>query len=448
MCVVTTGRRQCTVAKSNPIPPPTTSFHRYSCNNPAPGKAFLSKYFPVAAPGDECTNDLCVCPATGGVPEWYIQQGRIYFLESKTTAAAAASPSRRRLLQSPGNGFGFHLVNVSNHLTTGGLSTAAVEDQFATKLAGMSTFDSFMDFNAMLYTTDLASYIKAFKADGVATFQAVWAYNNTNWTSVFVHVPESQGVLEICSDQKQAIAALDLETVHTLETRAPGATLDAAVEKAAFYATDDDADSAAAATGTILYPLTVNRAVSAATMAKMEDFYVTGMGTVMSANTATMDLTGEAGGDVVKKCFLWPGATVDVCFTQRDPTATKGTWKVSDFEAMMHTVHENLLAGKPYCGVDKWFDNHYAIDSQSADTAKIVKYIDANKVIHYCSSQRGLHYAFDPTGWGIQLDLGFSTQPSDCSSSSSSSAAVSSFLRGMPTTGGTFNPACEPGTCT
>ena len=103
-------------------------------------------------------------------------------------------------------------------------------------------------------------------------------------------------------------------------------------------------------------------------------------------------------------------------------------------------------AGHPLCGVDKWEDNHYAIDSQTADTAKIVKYIDAKKVIHYCSSQRGLHYAFDPTGWGIQLDLGFTAQPSDCSSSSS--AAASSFLRGMPTTGGTFNPACEPGTCT
>jgi len=111
--------------------------------------------------------------------------------------------------------------------------------------------------------------------------------------------------------------------------------------------------------------------------------------------------------------------------------------------------------------VDKWEDNHYAIDSQSGiDTANIIKYIDDNNVPHTCGAGMGpssgglsvsLHYAFDPTGWGIQLDLGFTTAPSDCSTVASSKLSrghveLGSFFDdgGL---GGTYNPACDPGTC-
>merc|ERR1719162_2212244 len=74
----------------------------YSCNDPLTAKAFLYKYFPVDTPGDECTNDICTCAASGSTPAWDIQQGRVYVKEAST----AASEGRR--LQSPGNGFGLH----------------------------------------------------------------------------------------------------------------------------------------------------------------------------------------------------------------------------------------------------------------------------------------------------------------------------------------------------
>merc|ERR1712151_1003327 len=128
---------------------------------------------------------------------------------------------------------------------------------------------------------------------------------------------------------------------------------------------------------------------------------------------------------VTKKCFLWTGATVDVCYTQRDDSATKGSWKVSDFEDMLNTVHKNIMDGYPFCGMDKWIDNHYAIDSRTADTSSIVSYIDSNKPYHYCKSggmsgrsghsTTSVHYIVDPCGWGIQLDMSFSSSPSDCS---------------------------------
>jgi len=145
--------------------------------------------------------------------------------------------------------------------------------------------------------------------------------------------------------------------------------------------------------------------------------------------------------------FCGIGAKVDICFTNRDDSATKGDFKVADMENMLNTVHKNIIVGYPMCQVDKWEDNHYAIDSMSADTSSIVSYIDKNDVPHVCESggsegsrrlqsgMSGLHYIFDPTGWGIQADLSFSTQPKDCTSTNS--------LRRLQ--GG--NPACEPGTC-
>lgn len=47
-----------------------------------------------------------------------------------------------------------------------------------------------------------------------------------------------------------------------------------------------------------------------------------------------------------------------------------------------------------YCAV-QWEDNHYAIDSQTADTSSIVDYVNDKNPFHYCESDmRGtsLHY--------------------------------------------------------
>ena len=99
-----------------------------TCLLPSPiaGKEWLTKYFPVDTPSDECAGDICLCPATGDRPEWAIQQGRVYAQRS----GGGTGPSE-------GNGFGLHLVNVSEHSTVGGMTTAQVEAQFTAKLSDM-----------------------------------------------------------------------------------------------------------------------------------------------------------------------------------------------------------------------------------------------------------------------------------------------------------------------
>jgi len=401
----------------------------YSCNDPIPAWNWLYKYFPVDTPGDECDNNICTCPASGSVPSWTIQQGRVY---AKQSSSVEEDEPDRRKLQQAGKGFGMHLVNVTNHLTTGGMSTAEVEAQFIKKLGTMSTFDSFMDFNALFYTSDLEGYATTFDTDGVPYYSVSWSSSSgTTYNSIIVHVPKTQLVIELTSQQTLALknTRRPVRYVRAAERRASERALAMAVELHA----------SSSSSSAIITPLAVNRAVSASTMAKLDDFYVSGMGTTKVTDES--DSNGYA-----KKCYLWPGATVDVCFYQRDDSETRGDWKVGDFETMLNKVHTNIIVGYPLCGEDKWEDNHYAIDSQKADTSAIISYIEENDVPHLCTTSgwgTSLHYAFDPTGWGIQLDLGFSSAPSDCSTAFKEQQAK----RKLTGVEGTYNPACDPGTC-
>lgn len=400
----------------------------YSCNDPIPAKQFLFKYFPVKTPGDECTNDICECAATSSAPKWEIQQGRVYVPAGSSERQLLSTRGRR--LQSPGNGFGLHCVNVSNHLTTGGLSTAEVEAHFNTKLGDMKEYDSFMDFSVTFYTSGLSQYAAAFDADKVPYYTTTWTDENAqSYTSLIVQVTNTQMILELTSKKSLMLG----ETSRPIHAAAPSERR----ASARVLAMIEELEQKNMLSGASLTPLSVNRAVSATVLAKLDDFYVTGMGTKKVSETT--------GNGVTRKCYLWPGAQVDNCFTNRDDTATKGDFKVGDFENMLNTVHKNIVVGHPYCGVDKWEDNHYAIDSQTADTSKIVAYVNKNNVPHLCQTSSGsgggggMHYIFDPTGWGIQADLSFSTLPTDCSTAMSQTS--SRRLQG------TFNPACEPGTC-
>merc|ERR1712100_633291 len=169
-------------------------------------------------------------------------------------------------------------------------------------------------------------------------------------------------------------------------------------------------------TSDYIVSLAVNRAVSSKAMAKLEAFYVDGMGT-----SKTHDAT-ENGAS--KKCFLWPGASVNICFTNRDDSETSTSFKVGDFEDMLNSAHQTIINGHPWCPMDRWFDNHYAIDSHSVDNSKILSYVNSKKPFHTCGSNpmrgEGMSAIFDPTGLGIQMDTGIGL-PNDCSSLTSSS---------------------------
>lgn len=392
----------------------------HSSSQPQAGKKWLQKYFPVQVPGDECTNDICNCPATSTYKEaWHIYQGRVY--TTREISPGGGGPP-------PGNGFGLHLVEVPAHLTTGGLTNKEVEAHFTEKLRDMTSYDSFMDFNAVFATSGLQAYKNSFKSDGVKYLAGTWTGpTGTEYTSIIVQVPNSQLILELV--QQGSLTYDEDETPAVkLEQRVPDELLIGQVERLTSNLPN------VTKSGAYIVSLGINRAASAKSMAQLEDFYVTGMGTQKTHDSS------ENG--VSKKCFRWKGATGNLCFTNRPDTATKGNWKVGDLEDMLNTVHKTLLDGNPFCQMDKWFDNHYAIDSQSLDSSSIVKYVNEKKPYHICVQDEyasaSLATLFDPTGLGIQLDAQVGG-PSDCEAL----AAVPPRNSSRRLQSGTYNPACD-----
>jgi hypothetical protein len=285
----------------------------------------------------------------------------------------------------------------------------------------MSKFDSFMDFNVVFATSSLQSYKSAFDRDGVKYLLGSWSNTEgQQYSSLLVQVPGSQLILELV--QKTSLVLAEGEVSVQMEQRVPDSILSDQDSRLSGEAVSDTSSD-------YIVSLVVNRAASSTAMSKLEDFYVGGMGT-----SKTHDAT-ENGAS--KKCFLWPGASVHVCFTNRDDSETSTSFKVGDLEDMLNSAHQTIIDGHPWCPMDRWFDNHYAIDSHSVDSSKILSYINSEKPFHTCGNNpmrgTGLAAIFDPTGLGIQMDTGTGL-PNDCSS-----LASTSNVSAGP---GHSNPAC------
>lgn len=375
----------------------------HAASQPIAGKEFMYKYFNVATPKDECANDVCSCT---DAPT--IEQGRVYAVEQ----SSSVDPG-------PGAGFGLHLVSVPGHSTSGGLTVETIEGHFNEKLADMTSFDSFMDFNAVFATSSLASYKSAFDKDGVKYFMGTWSdSSNGQYTSIIVQVPGSQLLLELV--QKTALSREDATAPVQMEQRVPDSVL-----------SELSGESVADTTTDYITALVVNRAVSSKAMSELEDFYVTGMGTSMSLDSTENGAT--------KKCFLWPGATVHNCFTNRADSETSTSFTVGDLEDSLNSAHKQIIDGHPWCPMDRWFDNHYAIDSRSVSSTKVLSYINSKNPYHTCGTSpmggSGLSAIFDPSGLGIQMDTDTGL-PNDCNTFEE----IPGFL--MATLEGGGNPAC------
>merc|ERR1712228_420757 len=152
-----------------------------------------------------------------------------------------------------------------------------------TKLGDMKEYDSFMDYSVSFYTSGVAQYAAAFDQGNVPYYTTTWQASNDadaqTYTSLIVQVPHTQMILELTSKKSLALGAtrrpIHASAAH--ERRASPRAL-AMIEE--LEEVED--------TGASLSPLSVNRAVSSATMAKMDDFYVTGMGAKKSRMTVAM----------------------------------------------------------------------------------------------------------------------------------------------------------------
>ena len=343
----------------------------FAASKPKEGMQFLLDYLPVSVAQDECAKDRCNCTWLGD--SFSVLQGRVSLHERGE------------------GGFGLHLVATEHKLTTGGLTVEAVEAAFAEKLGAMAAFDAFMDYNTHFFAAhdyfDLL--LNNFRAGGVPFLPFRFpGLGGASWYGAIVHVPNTQMVLEFSSNSSTVLEPLTT-TLLELEPRLPAAVL----------------RRVAASSERQLQVAVVSRASS--DVAAIEAFYVQGMNTTLSLFYGSDDATVKA------RCVKWQDATVDVCFRQRSPAATSGDFSVAAFESMLHAVHHTLLRD-PNCGMDRWQDNHYAIDAPELNAEWILRYLDDHEDARYVCNGDSVHYLFDPTGFAVQLDMGINGSAVRC----------------------------------
>ena len=387
------------------------------------------------AQGDDCTYQVGYSFDSADAElmwETFAHSGDTCCKACATTAGCVASQydysttggeyERRRLQPRASEGFGLHLVDVFSSATTGGLTVYDLEQKFAERLGDLSAFDAFMDYNAALFTTALGSYADKFAADGVPTLAASWtADTGATWYSLFVHVPESQMVLELVGTESPLAAARAANATAAEVAAADAAlvTLEARVSPRNVAKFDEyEADDLG-----LLYAVSVSRAVSDITA--IERFYETELNFTVVHSLDDADGTG-----VSRRCYGWEYAESDVCFVER-PDPSGAAFGAAELEAMLWSVHTATLLAPS--NTNKYTDNHYAVDSMESKTF-LTTYFTSNDPYPITNSSREAYncnqqgFVMDPTGWSIQVDLSGSTSFPSCSRSEEKEEEKNHFL--------------------
>ena len=183
---------------------------------------------------------------------------------------------------------------------------------------------------------------------------------------------------------------------------------------------------------------------AATNLTAIHDFYRFGLG---ARQTMGLELA-----DVRKKCFQINGTTADVCFAKRGDDATAGDFKVGDFEALLKATHDYYLDGTPDCAMDRWMDNHFAIDTDITHEAFLDWILDHPDVRYSCPDTHrpgatggGVHYVIDPTGWGIQMDGDETKIMPGCEQKAAAKDEANACDSGDPGEGCLY--WCDAGTC-
>lgn len=247
-------------------------------------------------------------------------------------------------------GFGLHLVNTSAR-PYGEVDNWEVEQFFARKLQhafSNNLYDSFMDFSTVLYADSLDSMIALLQRDTQPHQVRRWSDDmGAVWYSLLVQVSISQVILEIVSSNRPSHYD-ECNIVSDQLQRLPASVF--------------VANNVSESLGSIMIPLAVSKAVSNISAAR--DFYVDEM-------LAAVNHTSSMDGNVVLEAYKLVGANVLVRFVERPVQATYGNFTVRDLEDIKHSAHR-MAHMNEFCGVDKYYDNHFATD-QSAVKLDVFK---------------------------------------------------------------------------
>ena len=244
--------------------------------------------------------------------------------------------------------FGLHTVN-SFTKPSGPLAIADVEAVFEKKLGNLSAMVDVMDFNAGLFTTDLAPWLHSFRRDGVKFHAVAWtSVDNLAAVSVLVSIPGTSVVLELCS------TSIPASVNYTLLEQVPsrfGSRLSEIRPTSSGSESVNASNASTAKALELLIPIWVSRASSNVT--RDVDFYKKLLGASVVHEGSHESPTGA-----VKFAYLTLQTSpkiFEIHFVERpaDPT---GGMTIADLEGYYKAVHASAVRS-PYCGQDVWFDN-------------------------------------------------------------------------------------------
>ena len=294
-------------------------------------------------------------------------------------------------------GFGIHMVNTSAR-PYGSMDNWQVEQHFTRKLQRAlpsGGYDAFMDQATVLYAASLDRYQDSFSRARVAYQLRSWKdETGQSWYSLLVQVDDSQLVLELVSGKRPSRAT---HMVSDELQRLPSSVF--------------KANNVSSVPEELLIVLAISKASS--DLLSMERFYIDELMATQNHSIQSAD------GNVLLRCFALPGATALVRVVQRPPSASHGPFGVAQLEATKHSAHE-LAHVDSFCGVDKFYDNHFAYDQSISKLDVFKDNFDKNNRSYHIfgdcipSSKPGPGtniYVVEPSGDTVQLDGGWSQCP-------------------------------------
>lgn len=291
---------------------------------------------------------------------------------------------------------------------SGTVSLTTQESYFTQALGGMEKYDPFMELHVGLYTSDIDSYIAAFKAADVPTFASTFEDPTTHSTyySILVQVngslQEGAGsllALELIGNQSHLLSR---PLHHHSAFRASPRSLQHAHVKHDQRASSSSSKPAL----TLLHVSWPSSNVTA-----MSTYFEQVLG-----GQKVAQVTGDDG-SVTYYGHMWDDDTVELRWSQ-SKTVSQGPWSVADWESYASSLHSKCIScpNQNNQGFDRLADQH--IGGHSNPPGALDGYITAQisagypyRVYSAPSGSPNFLYLYGPNGWGYQIT---GTCESDC----------------------------------
>ena len=217
-------------------------------------------------------------------------------------------------------------------------------------------YDSFMDYNLGFWVKSLDDYITHWQSSDpkLEMIGIEWqlpeeltvditdpSYINNQWYSVLVHSPDSGANFEFMSYSKPT----QYDSIRTwLTEKFPRCTFQQMTDPYPWGRED----------GTPIVPVRVSHATS--NREKLKDFHTH----ILQGQILYQQTTSNSMGPIKMFASDLQESTIEVMFVQRPDESTLGDFTVELYEDLLMETHDSIITS-PYCGQDRWMDNHFAL---------------------------------------------------------------------------------------